>query len=204
MAIMQPIGSKALAMSALFAATQIAAPLQVHAEDRQDEPRGIIAVRDCKSLTDCPLLDDAYARTPALRHSVAESLRHGGETVPEWLRDKLPYQNQTDSARRDPQPAETASPMVPLRIDDAPYAIGKMRDPENARHEIVVLYDIVRGIATVRYRSADGDIRMLGDADNALTAIVGAYVDPDSTLARQLAEPSLPVMLKREDYRPRT
>jgi hypothetical protein len=46
------------------------------------------------------------------------------------------------------------------------------------QHEIVVLYDIARGIATARYRNADGDIKMLGDADDALTAIVSAYVDP--------------------------
>ncbi|WP_066741085.1 hypothetical protein [Cupriavidus sp. D384] len=154
---------------------------------KQDAPRGAAMASQCTQADRCPLFDDVYAATPAFRHALSLSLRHGGEQVPEWVKDKLPG----GKARSDTPPAVTASAMLPLRIDERPYLLGRMTDPENPAHRVATLYDTQRGIATVHYVGKDGDPRLLGDDTEILRKVMTDYLNADSPFARSLARPDV-------------
>ncbi|WP_420995271.1 hypothetical protein ACKI2N_028505 [Cupriavidus sp. 30B13] len=154
-------------------------------------PAGAHAASQCTEASRCPLFDEVYAATPAFRHALSLSLRHGDQVVPEWVKAKLPDRRQ----RGDTPPPTTASAMLPLRIDDRPYVLGRMTDPENPAHLIVALYDTQRGFATVHYVDKDGKAALLGDTTEILRKVMLDYVNAESAFARSLARPdvALPV-----------
>ena len=154
---------------------------------KQDAPRGAAAATRCTKAGLCPLFDDVYAATPAFRHALALGLRHGDTRVPDWVKDKLPG----TKARSDAPPAVTASAMLPLRIDERPYLLGRMTDPENPAHRIAALYDTQRGIATVHYVDKDGESHLLGDDAEILRKVMTDYLNADSPFARSLARPDV-------------
>ncbi|WP_161786898.1 hypothetical protein, partial [Cupriavidus sp. SK-4] len=121
-----------------------------------------------------------YATTPAFRDALSLSLRHGNEVVPDWVKDKLPN-GQTHG---DVPPPTTASAMLPLRIDDRPYILGRMTDPENSGHLIVALYDTQRGFATVHYVNKDGNAALLGDTAEILRKVIHDYLNAESAFAK--------------------
>jgi hypothetical protein len=159
-------------------------------------PRGAYMASQCTDATRCPLFDEVYATTPAFRHALSLSLRHGGEVVPEWVKDKLPH----GSTRNEAPPPVTASAMLPLRIDERSYLLGQMADPENPSRVIVALYDTQRGLVTVHYVNQNGQRLLLGDTTEILRKVMTDYVNADSAFARSLARPDvpLPIPLKSE------
>lgn len=167
-------------------------------EEKQDAPRGAYLASVCVQADRCPLFDEVYATTPPFRHALALNLRHGDAQVPEWVKDKLPRRDRQDDAAA--APPTTASPMLPLRIDDRSYLLGRMSDPQDARHRIVALYDTLRGSATLHYVNQDGKEALLGDTEELLRKVLRDYLNADSDFARALARPdvALPVPVRRE------
>lgn len=158
-------------------------------------PRGAYMASQCKDATQCPLFDEVYAATPAFRHALSLSLRHGGEEVPDWVKDRLP-----GNMRRESVPPTTASPMLPLRIDERAYLLGRMTDPHNPSHLIVALYDTQRGFVTVHYVDQNGQHLLFGDTSEILRKVMIDYLNADSAFARSLARPnaSLPISVKSQ------
>ncbi|WP_250514599.1 hypothetical protein [Caballeronia sp. INDeC2] len=152
-------------------------------------PRGGYMASQCKDAARCPLFDEVYATTPPFRHALSLSLRHGGEVVPEWVKDKLPG----GSARSETPPYATASAMLPLRIDDRSYLLGRMSDPEMPSHQIVALYDTQRGLATVYHVRQDGQRLLLGDTTEILRKVMTDYLNAGSAFARSVAHPDVPL-----------
>jgi hypothetical protein len=152
-------------------------------------PRGAYMASQCKDAARCPLFDEVYATTPPFRHALSLSLRHGGEVVPEWVKDKLPG----GSTRSEAPPSVTASAMLPLRIDDRSYLLGRMSDPEMPSHQIVALYDTQRGLATVHYVRQDGQRLLLGDTTEIVRKVLTDYLNADSAFARYVAHPDVPL-----------
>ncbi|MCA3183226.1 MAG: hypothetical protein INH12_00130 [Cupriavidus sp.] len=157
------------------------------AQAKQDAPRGAAMAVRCTEAARCPLFDDVYAATPAFRHALALGLRHGGTQVPDWVKDKLPG----GKAHSDAPQAGTASAMLPLRIDERPYLLGRMTDPENPSHRIAALYDAQRGIATVHYVDKDGEPHLLGDDAEILRKVMTDYLNADSPFAQSLSRPDV-------------
>lgn len=157
------------------------------ADKSQIPPRGAYTAIQCSEASQCPLFDEVYATTPAFRHALSLSLRHGNEVVPDWVKDKLP----DGQAHSDAPPPTTASAMLPLRIDDRPYILGRMTDPENSGHLIVALYDTQRGFATVHYVNKDGNAALLGDTAEILRKVILDYLNAESAFARSLARPDV-------------
>ena len=157
---------------------------------KSDEPtpqRGAYAATQCREAPQCPLFDEVYAATPAFRHALALSLRHGDEQVPDWIKDKLPGGRSVSKT-----PAlGTASPMLPVSIDDRPYILGRMTDPQSSMDTVVALYDTHRGISTVYFISKHGQPKLLGDETAILQKVIKDYVNTDSDFARALARPDL-------------
>lgn len=173
-------------------------------DGKEDAVRGAYLASICVQAESCPLFDEVYATTPAFRHALALHLRHGDAVVPQWVKDKLPRSGtRQDPAAREsrPQPPPgTASPMLPLRIDDRSYLLGHMSDPQNPRHRIVALYDTRRGSATLHYVDKDGKALLLGDSEDLLRKVMADYLNADSDFARSLARPdvALPVPVRGE------
>ncbi len=159
-------------------------------------PRGAYMASQCKDAMRCPLFYEVYATTQELREALSLSLRHGGEDVPEWVKDKLPG----GSAHRDAPPPVTASAMLPIRIDERSYLLGRMSDPHNPSHLIVALYDTQRGLATVHYVKQDGQRLLFGDTSEILRKVMIDYLNADSAFALSLARPdvSLPIPVKSQ------
>ncbi len=164
--------------------------------ESETAPRGAYMASQCKDAMRCPLFDEVYAATPAFRHALSLSLRHGGEDVPEWVKDKLPG----GSARSESPPPVTASAMLPLRIDDRSYLLGRMSDPRHPSHLIVALYDTQRGLATVHYVDQNGQRLLFGDTSEILRKVMLDYLNADSAFAASLARPdvSLPIPVKSQ------
>ncbi|MDM0032251.1 hypothetical protein QTI33_08920 [Variovorax sp. J22P271] len=160
------------------------------AHDVRDTPPGAYQSAQCQQATQCPLFDDVYAHTPAFRHALSLNLRHGGEVVPEWVKDKLPSRRREANASP-PGPASTAPTMLPLRIDDRPYILGQMSDPQAQRHRLVALYDTERGFATIYYTNEGGKASLLGDTTEILRTVMNDYLNADSAFARSLASPDV-------------
>ncbi|HYP83039.1 hypothetical protein [Variovorax sp.] len=171
------------------------APSVRAADDEKETPRGAHAASECREAPRCPLFDEVYAHTPAFRHALSLSLRHGDEAVPEWVKDRLPGHGPPPDQ---PRPPTTATPMLPLRIDDRPYLLGHMSDPQNPRHRLVALYDTQRGLAAVDYVNADAKAARLGDDAEILRKVIDDYLRPESDFARSLARPdvALPVPVR--------
>jgi hypothetical protein len=150
-------------------------------------PRGAYMASQCKDAMRCPLFDEVYATTPAFRHALSLSLRHGSQEVPEWVKDKLPG-NSTQGGE---SPPVTASAMLPLRIDERSYLLGRMTDPQNPSHLIVALYDTQRGFATVHYVNQDGQRLLLGDTSEILRKVMIDYLNADSEFAMSVARPDV-------------
>jgi len=173
---------------------------------KQEAVRGAYLASGCVQAENCPRFDEVYATTPPLRHALALHLRHGGAAVPQWVKHKLVQRGRArDAASRDPGPAQaqmptTASPMLPLRIDDRSYLLGDMNDPQDPRHRIVALYDTHRGSATLHYVDRDGTAALLGDTQPLLRRVMMDYLNPGSDFARSLARPdvALPVAVRGE------
>lgn len=176
---------------------------EASAPQQGDAPRGAYMATQCVRAAQCPLFDEVYAATPSFRHALALNLRHGDQTVPEWVKDKLPRQRleqgSTSQGTGAPmQSTPTASPMLPLRIDDRSYLIGQMSDPQDPRHRIVALYDTLRGFATLYYIDRDAKAVLLGDTQELLRKVMSDYLNSDSDFARSLSRPdvSLPVPVR--------
>jgi len=172
---------------------------------RQEEsPRGAYLASQCLEASGCPLFDEVYAATPPFRHALALHLRSGDEAVPEWVKDKLPgYEGEAGAGDGSPVRStapltSSASAMLPLRIDDRSYLLGRMTDPQDPRHRIVALYDTVRGSVTLHYVNKDGKAAFLGDTQEILRKVMNDYLDADSEFARSLARPdvALPVPVR--------
>jgi len=102
--------------------------------------------RDCTVREACPLLDEVCAHTLAFRHVLANSLRQDNEVVSAWMKGRLPHHERDANNGQTQIPRiEPASTMIPLRIDSAPYVLGRMTDLQNAAHQITVLYGTARG-----------------------------------------------------------
>jgi hypothetical protein len=150
-----------------------------------EAPWGAHAASICEQAVKCPLFDDVYANTPPFRHALSLSLRHGKEEVPEWVKVKL-GQNRNDTHRNDALQGNdanrivTASPMLPLRIDDRIYLLGNMADPQNAQHRIAALYDTTRGFATVYYTNEKGEGAFYGDTTDVLRRVMTDYLNRDT------------------------
>lgn len=159
-----------------------------------DAVRGAHLATQCKERAACPLFDEVYATTPAFRHALSLSLRHGGERVPEWVKHKV----SDAGGHRHAGPA-TATPMLPLAIDGEPFLLGRMTDPERADHLVAALYDTRIGAATVFYVNPDGNGALLGPDADILRRVMIDYMNPGSAFARSLAQPdlALPVPVSR-------
>lgn len=169
----------------------LCAPTLAHCGDQEatpaSSPRGAYMASQCKEAMRCPLFDEVYAATPAFRHALSLSLRHGGEEVPGWVKDKLPRKQAHGDASVPP----AASAMLPLRIDDRSYLLGRMTDPENPAHLIVALYDTERGFASVHYVNKEGTVALLGDDTDILRRVITDYLNADSPFARSLSQPGV-------------
>ncbi|WP_137925682.1 hypothetical protein [Cupriavidus sp. 2SB] len=151
-----------------------------------DVPRGAYMASQCTRASQCPRFDDAYATTPAFRHALSLALRHANQDVPVWVKGKLPGA----STHRD-SPSGSASPMLPLRIDDQPYVLGTMADPENPDHNIAALYDTQRGFITVHYVNPSGEELLIGDSTEILRKVMVDYLNPASAFSRSLVRPDV-------------
>jgi hypothetical protein len=151
-------------------------------------PRGAYMASQCTDTMRCPLFDEVYSATPAFRHALSLSLRHGGEVVPEWVKDKLPH-----GGPRNETPSPTASAMLPLRIDERSYLLGRMANPEDPANLIGTLYDTQRGLATVYYVNQHGQRLLLGDTTEILRKVMTDYLNADSEFARSLVRPDVPL-----------
>jgi len=162
---------------------------------KEDAPRGAFMASRCSQSAQCPRLDEVYATTPPFRHALSLALRHNDQAVPEWVKDKLPGR---DADRQKTPTATTATPMLPLRIDERTYILGRMSDPQDARHRLVALYDTQRGFATLHYVDAEGKAALLGDETEILRKVIADYLDADSSFAQSLARPdvALPVPVR--------
>jgi hypothetical protein len=164
--------------------------------EQKEQPPGAYAASQCVQTSHCPLFDEVYASTPAFRHALSLSLRHGGESVPEWVKDKLPNRR----AERNTPARATASGMLPLRIDQRSYILGRISAADNPTHLLVALYDTQRGFATVYYVSQDGRAALLGDTTEILRKVVADYLNVDSAFAQSIARPdvALPIPVKSQ------
>lgn len=162
--------------------------------DLVSSPRGANQASQCRVAADCPLFDEVYAATPSFRHALALALRHGNASVPEWVKDKLNSQGKP----RDAAAPMTASNMLPLRVDEQPYVLGRMADPENSAHAISALYDIRRGFISVYYVNREGHSLLLGDTTEILQRVVIDFVNAGSAFSQALREPdvALPIPIR--------
>lgn len=172
----------------------------VEVTTRQQPPRGAYMASQCKEASQCPKFDEVYAATPAFRHALSLSLRHGDEVVPEWVKVKLPKQGERNQIARDTPSPGTASSMLPLRIDDRSYLLGRMADPERPEHIMAVLYDTTRGFATVHYVNREGKTALLGDGTDILRRVMTDFLNADSPFAKSLGRPdvALPVPVRSQ------
>ncbi|GJG94382.1 hypothetical protein [Cupriavidus pauculus] len=179
-----------------FCSIVVATTAALGAERAEDRPpRGAYMASQCKDARACPLFDDVYATTPPFRHALSLSLRHGRLQVPDWVKAKLEHNRNGPADDVAGSLMDTASPMLPLRIDGRSYLLGRMMDPANAQHRIVALYDTTRGSITVRYFDEKGKTALFGDTTEILVKVITDYVNPDSPFSRSAnrTDVSLPI-----------
>ena len=83
--------------------------------------------------------------------------------------------------------------MLPLRIDERSYLLGRMANPEDPANLIGTLYDTQRGLATVYYVNQHGQRLLLGDTTEILRKVMTDYLNADSEFARSLVRPDVPL-----------